>query len=941
MSNQYTQVGSFEIGRVDAVGVGEETIAVGSNERLELVRGSERIEIDHGVPVIDVAVGDRIAVLATDGLTTYSRDGDRLWNRPAEDAHAIAASPDGELVGVVEPSRLRGVELGSGQERFVTERARPGSPDDDELLGTSSGFAIATWSFLASVDDDGEYEFDRNLEAVVRSVGCCEETLVVALQSDQLVCLDAETGDLRWRTELEATHVAPVGTTTVLVSTVDGVRKVGVEGTVDSVRDLSDGDVYATTDGGMVCTVSDGTVTTYVHGSNQLELTVRSQVVGVGSTVAVEVTNPTDREQRVSVEADLEGTTLAPDSRTVSVEGGGSALIDFPVESVRAEGEATLTLSVDGTEVERAALSIEDAATGSLAVETSLEPTTIDNGTAELTVTVENRGGVALDGVCLLEPGEEAETVAPGESWSGTITRPYEAGQRVSTGLEVQRGDRTRQYAPTCTLPAAPTIDVDPGEDALQITVDTDPDVSLSDRLVVELPGAGRVRSPVTIGGGELLLVVPRLEDGPARIGFENLEVEKRVTITGSGPFVSPGSSTRTSRHSRHSRADHEHETEKNRSGYASTSGDDVGTGREPKSGPRDRDDWNSSTESQTPSLSVFRDLEEPVTVGHAVEDRIVIENEGERVSGVTVRADGQSVDVGTIETGDSATLSRSIGVLSEKEASLPEVTIESDGGALERLPEQRVDTTERGLVIDATVDPADGRLLAELENGGQRDCRLRGVRLGDTTRSLEEGLRTGESTTVEATFDGTTRHHEDVRRASFAVQYADGSEETIEALIPAGASTRPSNGDPVLVPEISEETQVAGEFGTAVLVFENTSDRPLSDVVVSAAGEPINETFYTEARRERLQPEDWIEHFVDLDATDGEVTFEATVQYTVDDTEQEYTLSASGPATVSTEAWTEDHRQAWSIELPESGSESTRSDGPDVATLPYRLEDQ
>ncbi|ELY65903.1 hypothetical protein [Natrinema versiforme] len=981
MSDGYRQVGSFESGRVDAVGVGDGAIALGADDRVVVATGGDSLEIDHGERVVDLALADRVLVLSAETLTTYSRDGDRIRQQPVGDAHAIAAVPETGLVGVLGPDRLRAVDIATGREQFDIERTRPGGPADDGLLGTPSGFVIATWSFLTRIDPDGEVAFDRNLEAVVRSLGRCDDAIVAALQNDRLVSADLETGQSRWQTELAAKHVAPVGDSLVLVTTADGIRAVDPAGATASVSGLSSGDGYATADGSLVCAIRDGTVSIHTHSRDRLRLAVATDSVGVGGTIDVEVTNVTDRKRRVSLTAAVDGATLSPDERTAAIEAGETTLVDFPVESVRAEGETEVELAVDDSVVERAAIELDDAASGGIAVETDLEATTIDHGVAELAVAVENVGGVALEDVRLRETDAGTDALEPGETWTGTVTRPYEPDRRVSVGLEVARGERRREYAPTCTLPPIPTIDVEPDEDAIRATVEIDGTVPVVDRLVIELPGAGRVRTEVTVEGDDLLLVVPRFEDGTARIGLESLDVDERVRLSGGGPGTLSSSSglggasrSRSSRSARSAQS----ESAATPSATADDSVGDGGTsdgsavGTEPTSGDETEsadsieertetaaggpeangeespspDPAESATGDDTAGDSLIvatrRPDEERAPVGHAVRDRIDLENEGDSAATVAVDIGDSTVDIGRLAGGERTTLERSVAVLSGESATLPSASITVNGDVRERLSERTIAAGEGGVAVRATVDPTDGTVVADLENRDDRPRRVRGLEIAGRAVPLEARLAAGESTTATAgperwdaaDVDGDA----DAIEGVLEVTDGDGTDRRIDivATVSSIAAGSADDDDRFRI-AIGPETQVAGEYGTVVLVFENEGDRPLSDVAVSASGEPINELFYSEARRERLEPGDRIEHFVDIEPGVSDPSFDATVRFAVDDAEREHAVRAAGPSVADEADWTDAHRERWSIERVENES-STRS-VPSSLSTPFRLE--
>jgi len=1013
VTDGYRQVGSFESDAPSAVGIGRDVIAFGLGDRVTLVSGRDRTAIDHGEPIVDLAVADRLLVLSPETLTAYSLDGDQVWSHDAGDAYAVAGAESRECCGVLGADALRFVEVASGRERFAIDRTRPGTPDD-AFVATPTGFAIATWSFLTAVDGDGEIAFDRDLSAVVRSVGACDGTVVAALQSDRLVGLDGGSGEDRWRTELDARQVAPVGEGSVLVSAADGVLDVGADGTTETVPDLPTGDVYATGDGAVVCSVRDGTIATYVPDRDRVDVELLTDSVGVGGTIDVEASNPTETERTVELAVDVEGCALSPAERSVTIDAEGSSVVDFPVASVRREGRADVTVAADGEEAGRGTVEVEDAASGGLAVETALHTRRIDDGVAEIAVTVENVGGVPLDAVRLLEAGTEATDVAPGDAWEGSVTRPYEPDTRVSVGLEVERGDRRREYAPTCTLPSLPTIEATVERDALRASVAVADGVPVADRLVVELPGAGRVRSPVTIDGDELLLLVPQYESGVARIALDALDAEERVRVPGNGTFTtpsstggidrdrdrsqssrgtgrgarSPDSAESTSADSSSASATNPSETDpspprgsdRTRSGEASERRDrpdesperrkrsndspadrsrqspstdreqtdssrgsaDSATGERSESPSRAPQDDRSPGRSESgPALSVTRRAPERAPgVGHAVRDRIVVENEGGPAESVAVVLDGgDRVSLGGLGRGETASVDRFVAAGERGELALPAGTVEAGGSVVAEIGAESLPVSDDAVGVLATVDPADGTLTAAIENGIDRRCRVTGVDPGPDggRESLSTAVEAGASATVSTTVPERPAPGDAVP-VSFWIE-SDGDERRIDALAAAdGDSGGDAGGEPALTPGISPDTQVAGEYSSVVLAFENEGSDPLEDVSVVADGDPIDSMFYSPARRELVEPGDRIEHYVDLESGHAEPSFEVTVSYAVDGAEREYVARAAGPAVDDEAAWTDELLDAWSLDRIDAATATP--DLPARLSTPPRSED-
>lgn len=923
MSDRYRQNASFESAAVEAVGVGNGAIAIGSDDQIEIVTDDGRAGIDHGEQIVDIAFSERVIVLSPGQLTTYSQGGERIWSQAVDDAYAIAAITEEGLCGVLGPNRLRAVDVATGQQRLDVERPRPGNRDD-ELVATPAGFVFATWSFLTHITLDGELGFDSDLSAVVRSIGCCGDTLVAALQSDQVVGLDAETGELEWRTELQAVHVAPVGGETILVSTTAGPRRVSLDGTTEGLGKLSAGDLYAAEDDSVVCLVRDGTVSTYVPDRKRLDAELLTESVGVGGTINVEVTNATSDKQTASIVVEVEGCSLSPGDRMVDLDQGESEIIGFPVGEVRSEGTAEIDISLDGSVVESGVLTIEDAAIDSWDIETNITPIRIEGDTVVLQIVVENVGDITVESVALLETGTTTDEVEPGETWTVKVDRSFQPDKRISVGVAVSQGHGQREFAPTCKLPSAPSIDIDATGETVRATVTVEDGVTVSDRLVIELPGAGRVREPVTIDSDELLLVIPQYEPGTARIGFNSIDVSERVRIRDTGPFAVPsetggadGPRERTGRHNETNTTasrDRDDRSEEN-----TDENSRKGRSRSETDADRSTTEGGSigSTTNDHPSISVTRDVEasSPV-VGHAVRDRLTVENDGSPFE-MTVVAGDDRVDIG-VGSGESKTVTRAVSTVSGNEINLPPIEIEADGSVVESLSNRRVDIDDGGLGVAAAIDPSDGTLTAEIENGNDWDCELLGVEIEacEFRESIDRRLDAGESTVVtEGPVTGVPNR--DALVFSLTVRHEHNGTETIEVLAAIAEHETADGGgtETPLATRISEETKAAGEYGSAVLVFENEGDRALSDLSVVAEGAPINDLFYSEARRDRLAPGDWIEHFVDLDADAGEPSFEASVSYTVDGVEHEFTVRASGPAIEEESEWQSEHLDAWSIE--------------------------
>jgi hypothetical protein len=978
---EYRELGSFDQAEIDAVGVGEDAVAIASGERVRLVSGTDRSAFEHDGAIADIALHDRIVVLSSNRLTAYTRDGAGVWNRTFEAPHAVATLPDEPLVGVLEPERLVAVDLETGQEAFAVERRRPGQPRDDRLVGIESGFVSATWSFLRCVDTAGEEAFDRNLNTAIRDVGCCDGVLVAALQNGQLKGIDIETGNQRWETELPVRQIAPYGARELLLNTEDGIKSIGPNGSIRSVGTLGAGEIYASRDGSVVCSVRNGTVVTYVPSEELIDVEIPTESVGVGGTVDVNVTNLGETTHDITLTASMEHADLSPDERRLKLAPREPTLTDFPVESVRTDGETAFTARIEGRIVAEGSIEVTDAAESTVTVEADLRPVEVENGVARLELSVENTGSVPLDSVSTLDPDERETDIGPGETWTTTITKPYEAGRTITVGIDVVRGNRRTELAPSCQLPEHPSVELRQERDALHGRIEADKAVAWSDELVVDVPGADRVRSPVRIEDGSLLVLLPVYESGIARVGLSSVDITDQARMTDEGPLADlttttrggtdrsesgsgsgssggsgPGSGgrsgsersatagessprnepdTNTAPESSPSsdqadRRNRDRTPREDRSPERSAGGRDEPSERSdrPAADERDGNDDTDGTDSAEGTLSVKRELSDrDVTVGHAVRERITVRNEGNAAE-PTVAVGDDRLDPGVIDSGDAWRAERTVVFLTsdEAETQLPEVTLERDGEIVDRSPAERVPVSDRGLAVRAVVDPTDGHYGIELQNATDDEYRIDGLELDGRTADIgTPTVAAGERTSLEGTIrQSIDRRVETVEARIAATGREDGRKEIhTAAVVREGAGG--GGGDPFRK-TIAPSTQVAGEYGTVVLVFENETERDLSDVTLEADGEPINDMLYSAAHRETLPSGERIEHYVDLKTGAGTAEFDITATYADgSDTEASRTFRVTGPAVETEAEWTDDHRTSWSLEeLSETGGDGT-----------------
>ena len=927
---EYRRIGSFDRSRIDAVGAGESSLAVASGNRITLVSGTDRSAFEHGEPITDIAMDDRLVVLSSNRLTAYTRDGARVWNRTFDSPHAITTVHGEPIVGVLEPDRMRTVDLETGQESATIERRRPGRPRDDLFIGIEGGFVSSTWSFLRCVDATGEERFDRNLNTAIRAIGSCGDTLVAALQNGRLKGFDVRTGERRWETELPVRQIPPGGDDVLLFSTDDGVKSIGPDGSIDSIDSLPGGDVYASTDGSVVCSVRDGSVGVHVPDEELIDAEILTDSVGVGGTIDLSVTNLGSTEHDVALEANLEHADLSPAKRHLELAPRDPTRTDFPVESVRTDGETEFTVGIEDRTVATRSIEVSDAAQSTVAAEAELHPVGVSVSGAKLDLSVENTGTIPLDSISVLETGEEGSDIDPGETWSRTITKPYEPGRTITVGMEVIRGNRRTELAPTCRLPEQPTIELEQKRDALHGRISADEEVVWSDELVIEAPGADRVRSPVEIQEGSMLVVLPLYEAGIARIGLSKLGVSERARMSDQGPLADlTGSSDRGNRTTE--RSGPAGETNERSAAAFDTDQKRDRASREGSSQTKAQNgDGDRTTEApggtDKTGVSIVREVSDrSVPVGHAVRERLVVENGTSDVVEPTVAVGKERIEPGAVTPDGTWTGERRFVFFSAdgRDRKLPEATVSVEGDTLDRAPAESVSVTDRNVRVRGVVDP-DGRYELEFENSTGSDRRITGLEIDDRPTDTEtRTLQSGDRTTITGTVDAQLHRSDSAVPVTAFVTDADGSSGAIETLAAVRDRSDGSSGSADgLEKRIGSSTQVAGEYGTVVFVFENDGREAVSDVTIQATGDPINDMLYSQAHRETLSPGERIEHYVDLKTEAGPTAFDVAASYTTEsDGERSETLRVAGPAVETEAEWTDEHRTSWTFETVSGGS--------------------
>ena len=947
--SEHRQIDSFERNEVNAVGTGEDTVAVAAGRDVAMIAPHGRSEFEHQRPVIDVAVGTRGIVLSEQTVTAYTLRGEKLWtSRQSGQRHAVAVHPEEDVVGVLSREKLRLLDMGSGEEQAVIERPRSGQPENDILLGTEQGFVLGTWSFLSRISIDDGVELDRNINAAIRDLGVCNNVLIIALESDRTLGLDLGSGRVEWQTELEVKQVSPVSHDQLPVRTADGIRTLADDGTIDALSDIPDGEVYASVQRSVLCSVRNGTVSAFVPQQEMPDVEVTTDTVGIGGTIDVEITNNASDPQTLNLEAALENGSLSPNSRSIKVDQESTTVVDFPVEEVSTEGRSDLTIETDQMTVANETVRLKDAAGSKFGADVNITPVAVEENIVQLEVTVENDGQTGLDAVGLIET-DETVAVGPGETWTETVGRPYDPGRNVSVGIQIERGSRTERFAPTCTLPEPPAIEATTETNATKVTVDAPDNVTFTDQLMIDVPGAGRVRSDVEIDD-QMTLIIPTFEDGVIQIRFTNVDVEEQVRTNESGltsntfgrsqqptrdPQQADQFGQRQERHQEHTGTSHETRQSDTQQGPQQTTSTGQETGSQALREQATQQSTSTSSADQTQrstEVEIQRELSiDQPWIGEVVAEEITVQNTGETVVDPTIHIGTTEQQLSTIQPDEQTSITRDIALLADEgQVTVPEIEVRNNGSVIGTAEKASYQPATDDIQLQIAFDETDKQLIGTIKNEGSVPYNIAEIYFDGQQVSIDPmTARPGDTLDINA----EAWHSPTTSDAHTGKVVIERNEKRVPVDIAIPVIEDDASNENLLGLDIGEQTEAAGKFGTVVLVAENTDTRELSNVEITAKGKPINDHLYSGVQREQLAAGERIEHYIDLKADPGTASFTVTIEYAADESEREHTVSVSGPVRAEKTDWTDSDYQQWTIERNES-SQGQQIAMPDIVAL-------
>lgn len=982
----YAPVESFESERVTAMAADGERVVLGTEVgTVDVVTTDDRTTVEFDAPVTDLAVGNRVYVLAGDTITALSTAGTRVWSVERPGASQIAALPEADVLGAVtDADSLVGFDGETGGEEFEVDRPHADVTDDPGFFGTDGAFVLVAWSFLAVRNLDGSERFDRNLDGAIESAGIVGDTVVVSLKDERVVGIDAMTGEKRWERELAVTDLPDRGEDALLFTAEGQLVSLAPDGTYTTVSDLPSGNVYPTSDGRLFCAVSGGTVAVYCSTGDlaavlDVSFDGAELVPGETDAVAFEVRNAGDRPVTGRLRADGEGVTLRDADWEVDLAPGESATRSVEVDAVSADDAAAIAVTADGDQLASVSLPVADAPSGSL--DAAVELDAVADGAANLSVTVENAGDAPATGL-RVSPGDvRLDALAPGESATVAVETPFDPGTSVPVAV---RGDDAVADAEVSLPERACEVAVETTDGFVDAVVENPTEATLVDDLVVagepfdapverrvELPPESRLvfalrpdwrpdaasaeASLVGLGVGE----TARLDWGAPRRGARPSDDRgrRRGAVSDRRPADSGRRAERPPREDTPPRRETgRSESRRRREEPART--EQVGSGGRNSDPPRRDSDAADRRDATEPEASAGRESTDPSTEREADEssreatdssasgatlstDRTIEDTDPARTQGirerVTVTNDGEGVatdvsasfpdataTIGTLAPGESTAVERHHAFADTGRAEIPAGTVTAADADDVSLDGEPISVAPAEFAADVAVEADDGyRVRAELTNDRDVACTVERIGVHEVgVWHTDVEVPPGETVEWSRRIDAPGVSASAVEAG---VEYAFADREQAQwgtlAAIPDETESDDAGGTDALSVSIGEETRVSGGYGSVVLVVENTGGSAVEDVGVEADGEAVSDLMYGGGESGVALAPGEMLTHFVDVETEGEATIPVTLSVGDESAER---LDLSGPAPADEDDWSAEALADWRVEREDASGDGS-----------------
>ncbi|WP_323676782.1 PQQ-binding-like beta-propeller repeat protein [Halorubellus sp. PRR65] len=884
--SEYAEVGSFELSGVDASASGEDEVVLLADGEVVHVKGRERTTLQVEGEPVDVAVAELVYVLTSESLVALSVDGrgSRGWSvdLSGESVAAVAAIPDSDVVCVLTPTSLIGVDRERGSRRWSTDRPYADIEDEDDLAAGDEHVLYGTWTFVTGFDASGEQALDGTLDSAVVDVGWTDGVVVAALKTGKLVGLDVEDGRVRWETEISARAVASGGTTEAFVQTDDGVLRVSGDGSYEPVDDLTPGTVYPARSGALACVFRDEMLSVYRRriDPDAVEAVLETSTVEPGTDVEVRVRSALERAATVRVDASVEDGTVDGSGTAVDVPAGGESLVAFRVEDVDRVDETTVHVAVNDVEVVEESVAVDRPTPDADAISCSVDLGRVDGASVDGTVVVENDGETSPR-LRVVEDDADLGIVAPGETATASVSAPFVPGEPVERTIASETGERVATGSATLgdgrtTVALEQTVD----DEFLfvDVTVSNGTDATATDELVVFGLGAlDPVERDVTCVAGStwtLSLAVPgrvatSLDGNTVRAQLDGSAANDSLELALDDAFADADAG--------------------------------VDAGSEPAA-------------STGVSATVERSLSaETVAATERFQEYVAIEPDRD-VHDLTLLVDGEEHAVGSASAGIERRLERKHAVAVDGRHRLGDGRVVADGDDAGEFDGATASVVDGEIAARTTVECGDSRIHVEgeIENRTGDYLDVVGVRvdrLGTWDLRLGDALAPGE-VVVWAGDVAPTETDVTAAEAAVGVTVEFGDPEAPVEFQSLASVERASTDELLdrLEVTVGEGTRVRDEYSNVALELTNVGDSVEYDLELAAVGDVVNDVVYVPERIDELAPGETAVHPIDVKPAGESLSLDVEVE----SGEQSARIELEGPVAPRDGEWDASHHDAW-----------------------------
>lgn len=849
---RYKQVDAYDVPIVAAVDAGTDSIALADGEgRVDCITAEGREHVVSREAFTDLAVADRVYVLANGILEAFSYAGSRVWSADIAGSLAVTADPTTDRLFVrTDEGTFISIDGRTGAETARFDQPNADVAESPQVAAYDGRLAVASWSFLTVLSETGERLSEGMLSGAVTSVGLLPGRAIASVKGGQLVGYDDE-GEV-WEIDSEVTWLAPTGKSALAARINSDDVAVTADGERLTLSGLTGTPLAVTPDLSLFCTLNSDTVSTHAavgEHDGSVDVSIATETLdGADPTVLVELSNEGEAIVEIDVEAEATGAKSRTNRLQAVIESGRTTRRRLVLDNVTDEAVTVTVCAGDATAT--AEIPVEERTT-ELTVETELEAVTA--GVLSGSIEVTNTGESDITGLTVGD-------THLGDLASGSSSRvPFE--RDLPTGVTAIEADDIDPVAADTAVKTTPTDIMLAADDRgfLAVTLSNDTPVGMTDKLRVSgVPDSeGELSLEVTIpSSGVHRTLVPVTEAGERTVSVETSggRISERISLEQS-PFLSATDASAEP-------------------GYTSEN--------EPATVSISGGGFDGASVDIDGEIPISLDRRFPVgdyERGAAIPEELVIRNEANQSLDVTLTIDEDGYHQ-QLEMDPNTDISGTrYHVSYDGTLSVPSVALTCKQGTVS-VPAEELSTTDGPFVPLLTWRPddvADGGTVTLVAETTDIAWTLTEVRLGDErTEPLDITVEPGE--TARTAVSTPSKPEGEITKAVVCGRPANAGEgeerntEAVRTLLVRESTVGAVGSRPQDISfEIGDDSRVSGGLGALLVVVENEGSSPVEGVEISASGAIVERSMYGDGDGpgETLAPEETVEYIVDLEGVE------------------------------------------------------------------------